>query len=407
MSNKAITVSQLNKYVKAIIENDVNLNDIYVKGEISNFTNHYKSGHFYLSLKDENAVISAVMFKWSAQKVKFKPENGMKVIVHGKVSVFERDGKYQMYIDEMTEDGVGDLHVAYEQLKIKLSALGLFDEGHKKPIPKIPSAIGVVTSSTGAAVRDIMNILKRRFPPAKVILYPVLVQGETAPPQIIKAIEYFNAAKNVDVIIAGRGGGSIEDLWAFNDEKVAYSIYKSEIPVISAVGHEIDFTIADFAADLRAPTPSAAAELAVPDVSELCVKFENVKKHMHINLKAKLDFYSNKLTALKNSKVLQNPMETIDIKKMQFDFSLNRLISSMKNINSSAVNRFVNVSSKLEALNPMATILRGYGVVKKDNQIIKSVSQIKKGDALTVDISDGSAECIVEKTVKNKKARRG
>lgn len=263
MEKRIITVSELNEYIKMVLENDELLMRVFIKGEISNFTNHYKTGHFYFSLKDEGGAVRAVMFRGSASKLKFVPENGMRVVVGGRVGVFPRDGQYQVYAETMEPDGVGALYVAYEQLKAKLEKEGLFDAAKKKPLPKIPTRIGIITSPTGAAIRDIINILGRRFPLAKAVLYPALVQGEGAAPDLVRGIDYFNSAGNVDVIIIGRGGGSLEDLWAFNDETLARRVAASKIPVISAVGHETDFTLCDFAADRRAPTPSAAAELAV------------------------------------------------------------------------------------------------------------------------------------------------
>ena len=275
-----LTIAQLNRYVKSRLDADENLYNVFLVGEISNFTDHYKTGHFYFTLKDSDAQIKAVMFRQNALRVKFKPENGLKVIVRGRVSLYEAAGSYQVFVDDMQPDGVGALNLAFEQLKERLQKEGLFDEAHKKPLPRYPQRIGVITSETGAAVQDILNILGRRFPYAEVVLAPVLVQGDGAPEQMIAALQDFNRLQNADVIIIGRGGGSAEDLWAFNDENLAYAVYRSEIPVISAVGHETDFTICDFVADLRAPTPSAAAELAVPDQTELRAEILNMSYRM-------------------------------------------------------------------------------------------------------------------------------
>ena len=276
---QALSVTQVNLYIKDVIARDDILCDVLVKGELSNFKAH-SSGHMYMSLKDESGVMRAVMFRSAASKLTFRPQNGMKVIAHGRISVYERDGQYQLYIDDMQQEGQGDLYVAFEQLKQKLAAEGFFDPVHKKPLPKYPKRVGVVTAPTGAAIRDIINVLTRRFSYADIVLYPVLVQGENSAASIVGAIEYFNAQRSADVLIVGRGGGSIEDLWSFNEEVVARAIYNSEIPIVSAVGHEIDFTIADFVADLRAPTPSAAAELVVPSQIELAEKFNNVYRRM-------------------------------------------------------------------------------------------------------------------------------
>lgn len=396
-----MTVKQLNSYIKALLESDERLFNVYVKGEISNFTNHYKSGHFYLTLKDENALIKAVMFRSNASKVKFVPKDGMKVIARGRVSVFERDGQYQLYIEDMVTDGAGDLHLAFEQLKIKLKAEGLFDTAKKKPIPKIPLCIGIITSPTGAAIRDILNILKRRFPLAKVIIYPVIVQGENAPPQIITALNYFNAIKNVDLIITGRGGGSIEDLWCFNDENVARAIYASEIPVISAVGHEIDYTISDFVADLRAPTPSAAAELAVPDTAELILKFNNLKSKLGILLINAISNKKEKLSNIRKNKVFTTPQKYFDDKKLYIDYILKGLTSELRIINSKARERLSFASAKLNSLSPLAVLSRGYSVIfDSDKNILKSIDQFKPENNVYAYISDGYA---VLKTIETKR----
>lgn len=397
INEKAIlTVKQLNSYIKSLIEADKSLSSVYVRGEISNFTNHYKSGHFYLTLKDEEAVIRAVMFKSSASKLKFTPSNGMGIIALGRISVFERDGCYQLYIDDMLPDGEGALHIAFEQLKKKLLSEGLFDDARKKPIPKIPSKIGIVTSPTGAAVRDIINILKRRHPVASVCLYPVLVQGESAPIQIIEAIKHFNLKNSADVLIVGRGGGSIEDLWAFNDEGVARAIAASKIPIISAVGHETDFTIADFAADLRAPTPSAAAELAVPDKFDLIQKFDNVKIKLKLLLIKDVNNKCETLKRYSTSSVLLNPMRFIDERRILLDYLLKTISRESKiylNSNREKMSVFI---AKLSALSPLSVLSRGFSIAEhKDGSIIKSAKELTRGKQITLKLSDGEADCTV------------
>ena len=402
MSNDRLTytVSQLNNYVKNIIDNDPYLNYIYVVGEISNFTNHYKTGHFYLTLKDEKAAIKAVMFRSSASKIKFEPQNGMKVICRGRTSLFERDGSFQFYIDDMQPDGVGALQIAFEQLVEKLKSEGLFDEKYKKPIPQYPEKIAVITSPTGAAIQDITNVLTRRFPCAEMIMCPVLVQGDGAAEQLIEAVKTVNELNAADVIIIGRGGGSIEDLWAFNDEELAREIFNSKIPVISAVGHEIDYTISDFVADLRAPTPSAAAELAVPDISDvryLLAKTEN-------NL---ITAYSNSLNQLKSrlkffaeNYVLKNPENYISKIREKLNFTITGLKSAYANILHSEKGKFAEYCAKLNTLSPLATISRGYSVAYSDDKLIKSVDSLSVGDDLVIVLSDGNAECAVKSITK-------
>ncbi|MBQ7595275.1 MAG: exodeoxyribonuclease VII large subunit, partial [Clostridia bacterium] len=313
MSSIVVTVSQLNSYVKMLLEGDRNLNDILVSGEISGFTNHYRTGHYYMTLKDAKACIPAVMFKGNNIKLKFMPEDGMKVIVRGRVSLFERDGKFQFYIEDMQPDGIGSLSIAFEQLKAKLEKEGLFDKSKKPEIPRYPSRIGVITSPTGAAVRDIFNVLGRRFPPAEIVFCPVQVQGETASAQIADAIERFNKGSFADVLIVGRGGGSIEDLWAFNEEITARAVASSKIPIISAVGHETDFTICDFAASLRAPTPSAAAELAVPDIADEYACLSGFRFSLRKSIEYKLKNERAKLDLIRNSRYLSMPMEITEV----------------------------------------------------------------------------------------------
>ncbi len=322
---EALTVTQLNEYIKGVIDHDIRLADVTIKGEISNFKNHYSTGHYYFSLKDEGSILRAIMFRSAAGKMPFIPEDGMKVIAHGRISSFVRDGQYQLYCDSMEPDGVGALYIAFEQLKRKLEGEGLFDPARKRPLPKIPTRVGIITSATGAAIRDMINVCGRRFPYAKLILYPSLVQGPDAPPQLINGLRYFNETNSADVIIIGRGGGSIEDLWAFNNEELAREVAASQIPVISAVGHETDFTICDFVADRRAPTPSAAAELAVPDTAELKRKIQNIVTREAGVLHQITARHREKLLLLSNSRVLQNPRAMMDDKKMQTAMLAERL----------------------------------------------------------------------------------
>ena len=392
------TVSQLNNYVKNIIDNDPYLNYIYVVGEISNFINHYKTGHFYLTLKDEKAAIKAVMFRSSACRVKFEPQNGMKVICRGRATLFERDGSFQFYIDDMQPDGVGALQIAFEQLVEKLKAEGLFDEKHKKKIPTYPEKIAVITSPTGAAIQDITNVLNRRFPCAEMIMCPVLVQGDGAAEQLIDAVKKVNEMNVADVIIIGRGGGSIEDLWAFNDEDLAREIFRSRIPVISAVGHEIDYTISDFVADLRAPTPSAAAELAVPDITDvkyLLAKTEENLETAYLNnlnqLKSRLKFYAENY-------ILKNPSNYLSNLREKLNFTVNKLTSAYSSVLHQERECFAEKCAKLNALSPLATISRGYSVAYKENKPIKSVKSINTGDSLILVLADGKAECTVKST---------
>ncbi|MBQ3178550.1 MAG: exodeoxyribonuclease VII large subunit, partial [Clostridia bacterium] len=359
----SLTVTQLNEYVKHIIDHDIRLSDVYVKGEISNFKNHYSTGHYYFTLKDEGGMIRAIMFKSAAGKMPFVPEDGMKVVAHGRVSAFVRDGQYQLYCDSMEPDGIGALYIAFEQLKRKLEAEGLFDPARKRPLPKIPTRVGIITSATGAAIRDMINVCGRRFPYAKLILFPSLVQGPDAPPQLIDGLRYFNETMSADVIIIGRGGGSIEDLWAFNNEELAREVAASQIPVISAVGHETDFTICDFVADRRAPTPSAAAELAVPDTAELKRKIQNIVTRESGVLQQIAARHRERLLLLSGSRVLQNPMTMIDDKKMQTAMAAERLVRAEERIRMQSRAMLQTEAGKLSALNPLAVLSRGYSAV--------------------------------------------
>lgn len=397
----ALTVTQLNEYVKRIIDTTPQLTSIYVKGEISNFKNHYGTGHYYFTLKDEGGQLRAVMFKSSAAKMKFMPENGMKVTAHGRISAFVRDGTYQLYCDSMEPDGVGALYIAYEQLKKRLEAEGLFDVSRKRPLPKIPMRVGIITSATGAAVRDMINVCGRRFPAAKLVLYPSLVQGPGAPAELIAGMQYFNAAQSVDVIIIGRGGGSIEDLWAFNDEGLARVIAASRIPVISAVGHETDFTICDFVADRRAPTPSAAAELAVPDTAELKRKIQNIVSREANVLYSILKIRRDKLDSLSNTRAMTNPMNVIDDRRMLTGMLTERLVRAEENNMQMRRSLLARDAGRLEALNPLSVIARGYSAVyKTDGGLVKNIDDVKTGDRVEFKTIGGAAVCTVDEVKK-------
>ncbi len=391
----AITVKQLNTYVKALIESDVRLHHVVVKGELSNFKNH-SSGHCYFSLKYDGCVVRAVMFRSSAAKLTFTPKDGMQVIAQGRVSVFERDGNYQLYVDAMSMDGQGDLYVAFEMLKRKLEAEGLFDTARKRPLPKTPLRVGVITSPTGAAVRDIINVLGRRFPTANVYLYPVLVQGTGAAASICEALAYFSVNRAADVLIVGRGGGSIEDLWAFNEESVARAIADSDIPVISAVGHETDFTIADFVSDMRAPTPSAAAELAVPDTRSLMNKFDNVTARLKLLLTSNVTQRRQQLTYLTEHSTLRHPEKLLDERRLVVDHLCMNMCNQMQLKYAADKGRFNTVVAKLDSLSPLSVLSRGFSVMKSDEgQIIKSATQLSIGQQLQVNLADGQTDIEV------------
>ncbi len=396
MNTPVLTVGQINTYIKSIIDGDPNLYSVFVAGEISNFTNHYRTGHFYFTLKDKESSIKAVMFRGNAQRLRFMPENGMSVIIRGRISVFERDGQYQLYADDMQPDGIGALNIAFEQLKSKLEAQGLFAAERKKTIPKIPERIGVVTSPTGAAIRDILNVLSRRFPYSKVVFVPVQVQGPNAAPQIAGALDLINKFSAADVIILGRGGGSIEDLWAFNEECVALAVSRSEIPVISAVGHETDFTICDFVADMRAPTPSAAAEIAVPDKREQLFYLNNLISVLHKNMIDELTQRRNYIDALAQSNVLKNPLGFIENSKQTLDGLLSRLLVAQKQIFSEKALLFASCCSKLDALNPFKVLSRGYAAVYSADKVVGNASEIDMNSALRVRFNDGEVMCRPE-----------
>lgn len=394
------SVSQLNNYVKGMLEKDPHLTSVYLVGEISNFTNHYKSGHFYMSLKDDNAVIKAVMFRSAASHVRFDVKNGLRVICRGRVSLYERDGSYQFYIDQMQPDGAGDLQLAFEQLTARLREEGLFDEAHKRPLPKYPNRVAVITSETGAAVQDIRNILSRRCPSVRMIMCPVLVQGDGAAPQLIDAVRRVNAAGCADVIIIGRGGGSLEDLWAFNDEGLARAIYASKIPVISAVGHETDFTICDFVADMRAPTPSAAAELAVPDRREVIDYLLSLTGRNGSLLRNKLAQCRLRLNNCAESGFMRAPTRLTDRHRERLDYAVRDLGAVFSAGVSKHRERLRVLCANVSAMSPLATLARGYAVVSSGGKVIKSVDNLSTGDLISLRLTDGSAKCTVETTKK-------
>lgn len=392
---QVLTVSQINDYIKRSMDSDPLLGNVAIKGEISNYK-VYPSGHHYFTVKDEGAALKCVMFKGNAMRLRFRPDNGMKVIVMGSISVYPRDGAYQLYVTAMALDGVGDLHAAFEQLKEKLSAQGLFDPAHKKPIPKFPKTIGIVTSSAGAAVHDMLRILRKRYPLAKVRLLPVSVQGEAAPPEIVAAIRYANFYKLADLLIVGRGGGSIEDLWAFNDERVAYAIYKSDIPIISAVGHEPDVTIADYVSDLRAATPSNGAELAVPDQDALRQLLDSMQSAMAADLSRKLRSARQRLDILSKSTALQSPQNYLNQKRKNLEMAQNRLTSAQSQRIAKANQQFIALTSKLDAMSPLKVLTRGYAMVKTEQgQVLRSVQQVNLEDKLTIRVSDGTVHALV------------
>ncbi len=388
------SVTQVNTYIKSLLDGDKTLGRIYVRGEISNYK-RYPSGHHYFSLKDEEGTMRAVMFRSAASRLRFQPENGMKVIVFGRITVFPRDGGYQLYAETMTPEGVGELYVAFEQLKAKLNAEGLFDPAHKKPIPRMPGTVGIITSSAGAAVHDMIRILGARWSMTEVKLLPVRVQGVEAPPEIVGAIRYANRWKVADVLIVGRGGGSMEDLWAFNDERVARAIYESEIPVISAVGHEPDVTISDFVADLRASTPSNAAELAVPDRNDVYAALYNLRERMAQSQLGRMAHYRQRLERCVTARVLTDPMATINDRRVLLDFQTRRLSAAAERKLSAERQRFGALSAGLDAMSPLKVLARGYAVAQKEDTVLSSVNQAEIFDQIQVRLSDGSLICTV------------
>lgn len=422
MNNNYITISELNRYLKTKFENDTNLRMVYLKGEISNFKAHTR-GHYYFTLKDETSRLNAVMFSYHTGNLKFTPSDGMKVLVVGRVSVYEQTGSYQIYVENMAEDGIGNLYVAFEKLKKDLAKEGLFNPEHKKKIPRIPKKIGIVTASTGAAIRDILTTIERRYPICETILFPALVQGNDAAADIVKKIELANTY-DIDTLIVGRGGGSLEDLWPFNEEIVARAIYNSRVPVISAVGHEIDFTIADFVADLRAPTPTAAAELAVPDTNTILNYLETAKNRSSQALSNIINNYQVRINNIANSYILKKPTAMYEILEQKLDNLIDRLnkdinivvdnnkIRLFKSSNSyiltnpSMLYKFkeqtlLSLSEKLEVLNPISTLNRGYGIIKKDNIVISSITKINKEDDIVINLKDGSIHSKVVKVCDN------
>ena len=388
-------VSEVNQYIKNILEGVPELGDLLIRGELSNYK-IYPSGHHYFTLKDSQGALRSVMFKGSAMKLKFRPENGMKVIAAGRISVFPRDGAYQLYCTSLSADGIGDLYVAFEQLKEKLRVEGLFDPAHKKPLPQFPQRIAIITSSAGAAVHDMIRILRRRYPIAKIMLLPVRVQGMEAPPEIVGAIRYANRWNLADVIITGRGGGSIEDLWAFNDERVARAIYDSEIPVISAVGHEPDVTISDFVADRRASTPSNAAEIAVPDMTELLRGLENTHNRI---LQAELNLLEQKdqrLRYLAQKRAMTDPTAFLQDKKLYLDYIQQRLGGAARQTLETDSRRFAQLTAKLDAMSPLKVLGRGYAMVQNENgTVLRSAEQVNVGDQVSVHLAEGTLCCTV------------
>lgn len=392
MQRPTLTVTQVNKYIKDILSTNIILGNVLIKGEISNYKNHY-SGHMYFTLKDENSAMKCIMFKTSCDNLLFVPKDGMKVIIQGRISVYEKDGSYQLYANEMQPDGVGSLHLAFEQLKKKLENEGLFDSFKKKKIPYLPKSIGVITSPTGAAVKDILNVISRRHGKVNIIIYPVGVQGASAGGQIANAIDNFNKLKNVDVIIVGRGGGSIEELWAFNEEIVARSISKSDIPIISAVGHETDFTIADFVSDLRAPTPSAAAELVVPNISDLEFTINSFTSRLKFSIEKVVRTRRLELKSFESSSIFTNPKDTIYQSRISLD-NFNRLmINSIKQQFKDKEALFSKTISILSSLSPLNIMKRGYCIALSNQNIIKSIGDITSNQIIKLRVIDGDIEC--------------
>ena len=416
MDDKYLSVTALTRYIKYKIDNDIHLQEVYLRGEISNFKAHTR-GHYYFTIKDETSRISAIMFSFNASKLKFLPEDGMKILVKGKISVFESTGNYQIYVEEMMEDGIGNLHIAFEQLKKKLEDEGLFDQKHKKTIPKIPMKVGIITASTGAAIKDILSTIKRRFPICKTILFPCLVQGEFAKDDIVKKLDIADNY-GLDVIILGRGGGSIEDLWPFNEEIVARKVFSCKTPIISGVGHQIDFTICDFVADVRAETPTGAAERAVPKLSDLLLEINNFEIRCTNNIKRILDNNKLRLKKLKESYVLKNPLGMYEIKEQKLDNiidKLNTIINTIIYTNKSKLEiiegsiifkdpevlysdklkKTNHLIEKLEILNPLNALKRGYSIAKKDDKCINSIKGLKKDDNINIIIKDGEVKARV------------
>lgn len=389
------SISWVNEYVKSLIEEEMQLQDIYVCAEISNFK-HHSTGHMYFTLKDENSEIKAVMFKAYSSRIRFRPENGMKVLVHARIGVYEKQGSYQLYVDSMQPEGLGSLYLSFEQLKAKLDGEGLFSLEHKKPIPKFPKTIGIITSPTGAAIRDIIKVSKKRCPSVKLVLFPSAVQGANAPEELTRAVEYFNMLANIDVIIIGRGGGSAEDLWAFNDETLARAIYNSKIPVISAVGHEIDFTICDFVSDFRAATPSHAAEIATPNTDEIKSRIALDNFAMVRSINRKICEYRNTLRIFEGNKVLKNPQILFDNKRMQLLAIVENMSRAMSQKIKDLRHLLITTGAQLNALSPLAILTRGYGAVFIDKKVVKSTGDVSINDKILIKLSDGTIGATVE-----------
>ena len=396
MEEKILSVSQVNAYIKSMMDNDMLLCNLCVRGEISNYK-LYPSGHHYFSIKDADGALRCVMFRGNAMRLRFRPENGMKVLVTGRISVFPRDGAYQLYCTSLTPDGVGDLYVAFEQLKAKLAAEGLFDPAHKKPLPKFPHRIAIITSGAGAAVMDMLRILGKRYPLSKVMILPVRVQGVEAPAEIAGAIRYANRYRIADLIITGRGGGSIEDLWAFNDERVARAVFDSEIPVISAVGHEPDVTICDFVADVRAATPSNGAELAAPDQAQLRSQLQTAQTRLLEAMTKQLKLSRQALASLSGKRVLQSPENYLQDKRMQLDYLHQQLIASSQRQVAEKKQRFIHLTASLEAMSPLKVLSRGYSVVRaEDGALVCDASALHTGERIRVQMQKGSLTACVE-----------
>lgn len=395
MKPEPMTVSQLNSYMKNKIAEDEFLNNVYIKGEISNYKHHY-TGHLYFTLKDENSLIKCIMFKTYTSHLSFEPRDGMKVLILGTVSVFERDGVYQIYCKAMQEDGLGSLYTAYEKLKESLEKEGLFRQEHKQKIPLMPTTIGVLTSQTGSVIRDIINVSTRRNPKVNIRLLPVPVQGEGAGNKIAEALDEMNAKQLADVIILARGGGSLEDLWPFNEEVVARAIYRSKLPVISAVGHETDFTIADFVADLRAPTPSVAAELAVPDVMKLQADLLKTQNRLKIALARKLEVMKMRYTNCMSSRAFREPLQPIQEQYLRIDNAIKVMQQAVMDKYKDSKNGLVNQMTKLDSLSPLKTLARGYAITQKEGKIVKSVQELNAGDTISVKLADGNIEAVVK-----------
>lgn len=389
MQQQALSITQINEYIRSMMDNDNLLVGVAVKGEISNYK-VYPSGHHYFTLKDEGSALKCVMFRGNATRLRFRPDNGMKIVAMGRISVYPRDGAYQLYCTSLTQDGIGDLHAAFEQLKVKLSAQGLFDPAHKTPIPAYPKRIGIITSSAGAAIHDMLRILRKRFPLTKVYLLPVRVQGAEAPVEIAAAIRYANQHRLADLLIVGRGGGSIEDLWAFNDELVAHAIYGSKIPVISAVGHEPDVTISDYVADLRAATPSNAAELAVPDQDALRQLLDTMSASMATSVLRQVKASRQHLNALSSSTTLKSPEQYLKLRADALAHLRTHLISKQQQVINIKKQRFVAITAKLDAMSPLKVLTRGYAMIQaSDGDVVRSVKQVRAGEEITVSVADG------------------